>query len=136
MRSKVIGVILVICIFIGAVFFISKKFQPDDSDQKMINDAGEIMKLASYKYYKDLMSDSLNITYKCYNIDELGINSGHLIGSSAKNYSGSVLVQGTSENSRISIWLSDGKRMASGILNNVQIVNSNEQATTNCNLDK
>lgn len=136
MRNKVIGVILAICIFIGAVFLIIKQFKPDDNDKLMLNDSKEIMELARLKYYRDLMSDSVNITYKCYNINELGINNSHLTGINAKDYVGSVLVQGTSDNSRISIWLSDGKRMASGILNNVQITKSNEHATTNCNMTK
>lgn len=115
--------------------FINEKFRPDDSDEKMISDAGEIMQLASYKYYQDLVGN-IDTTYKCYNISELGIISSNLKGSNSKNYKGSVLVQGTSENSRISIWLSDGKRMASGVLNNVQVVKSTEEATINCNMDQ
>lgn len=134
MSNKVILGLIAICIFIGSVMFINEKFKPDDSDEKMISDAGEIMQLASYKYYQDLVGN-INATYKCYNISELGIISSNLKGSNSKNYKGSVLVQGTSENSRISIWLSDGKRMASGVLNNVQVVKSTEEATINCNID-
>lgn len=114
--------------------FISEKFKPDDSDEKMISDASEIMNIASYKYYSDLMNNSVGITYKCYSIKELGLNYHNLTSSSANNYEGSVLVQGTSEDSRISIWLSDGKRMASGSLNNVQVIESSEHATENCNM--
>lgn len=136
MKNKVVGVIIVIIIFICSVFFIIKKFQPNDSDEKMIIDAKEIMKIASYKYYRDLMGDSINAIYKCYNINELGININALKGINSKNYIGSVLVQGTSDDSRIIIWLSDGKRMATGVLNNVQVFKSQEVATTNCTITK